>query len=198
MKLKIPTEPSKVFFTSDLHFNHENIIKYCDRPFNNEDEMNEMLIENYNKTVPYNGTCFILGDLSCCSKTKKEKLIYQIHRLNGDKHLILGNHDYYDDEFYLDYCGFKSVSHYLEVIVDKQLIILSHYPMLTWNHINNNSWMLYGHVHGTFNRVKDSVDKYISPLNEFVGKKTMDVGVDNNPNYSPYSYYEIKSLMDKL
>ena len=197
MKIRVTQDSSKVFFTSDLHFDHANIIEYCNRPFQNVDEMNDELIDKYNQKVPYDGVCFILGDL-CCNTKHREKLISQIQRLNGEKHLILGNHDYYDEDYYLNYCGFKSVNHYLEILVEKQLIILSHYPLLTWNHVHNNSWMLYGHVHGTFNRVKDSVDKYIVPINKFVGKKTMDVGVDSISTLAPYSYYEVKSIMDKL
>ena len=55
-------DPDKVFFTSDLHIGHKNIIEYSHRPFSNIEEMNETLIDNWNKTVPEDGIVFDLGD----------------------------------------------------------------------------------------------------------------------------------------
>ena len=78
------------FFTADTHFGHKNIIKYCNRPFASLDEMNETLIENWNKVVSLEDTVYILGDFAYCSKTSVEDFL---KRLNGEKHLISGNHE---------------------------------------------------------------------------------------------------------
>lgn len=59
---------NKVFFTSDCHFDHANIIKYCSRPFESADEMNRQLILNWNKVVQWDDTVFILGDFCFGSK----------------------------------------------------------------------------------------------------------------------------------
>ncbi len=197
MILKELSDPSKLFFTSDLHFDHFNIISFAQRPFKTENEMNEGIIRKFNSKVPEDGTTYILGDLYVSTKNP-ELLSSWIRRLNGKKHLILGNHDYFERDFYLDYCGFESVSQYLEIAVKKQIIVMSHYPMMSWNHIHCNAWMLYGHVHGTFNRVEDLIRNKIYPINNWVGSKTMDVGIDNNPNLEPFSYNEINTIMDKL
>lgn len=60
--LKLPYD--KVFFTSDTHFGHSNIIKYCNRPFKDKDEMNETLISNWNKVVPEDGIVIHCGDFA--------------------------------------------------------------------------------------------------------------------------------------
>lgn len=86
----------RVFFTSDFHFNHANIIKFCGRPFGSVGEMNEALIARFNETVGPSDTVYILGDLvmgkdlSCAA------------RLNGRKLLLMGNHDSLPPEAYED------------------------------------------------------------------------------------------------
>jgi calcineurin-like phosphoesterase family protein len=92
----MPHTTERVFFTSDLHFNHANIIKYCQRPFASVWVMNEALIKRFNETVGQSDTVYILGDLamgddlSCAA------------RLNGRKFLLLGNHDSLSPEAYED------------------------------------------------------------------------------------------------
>jgi len=75
-----------IYFTSDTHFDHENIIKYCNRPFKDVNHMNESMIENWNNTVNDTDTVMHLGDFSF----KSDKFI---NRLNGNITLIKGNHD---------------------------------------------------------------------------------------------------------
>jgi len=80
-----------IYFTSDLHLGHANVIRFQDRPFADVDEMNEALIANYNEVVGPDDTVYILGDVSnrCPGKQANE----MIARLNGHKILIMGNHD---------------------------------------------------------------------------------------------------------
>ena len=80
----------KVFFTSDTHFNHTNIIQYCQRPFKSTDEMNEAIIDNWNSVVGEEDTVFHLGDFCLGSSAEWNKIL---NRLNGKIYLILGNHD---------------------------------------------------------------------------------------------------------
>lgn len=93
---------SEVFMIGDTHFCHSNIIKYCDRPFNSTEEMNEKLIENWNKVVGKQDRVFMIGDFALCGK---EKIIEIGKRLKGKKILILGNHEgaslktYYEADF---------------------------------------------------------------------------------------------------
>ena len=90
-----------IYITSDTHFYHKNIIEYCNRPFSDVEEMNEVLIENWNNTVSKEDTVFHLGDFTMAEyiqgKSYAERYIHTatklIHRLNGKIILIKGNHD---------------------------------------------------------------------------------------------------------
>lgn len=78
-----------IYFTSDTHFHHKNIIKYCDRPFNDVYFMNRTLVNNWNKKVNESDTVYHLGDVGFSSNTHDT-----VKKLNGKKVLIMGNHDY--------------------------------------------------------------------------------------------------------
>ena len=78
-----------IFFTADTHFGHTNIIKYCNRPFNNVTEMDYIIKQQWNKRVKPEDTVFHLGDF--CFKNQNEKNIIQ--ELNGNIIFIKGNHD---------------------------------------------------------------------------------------------------------
>ena len=75
----------KVFFTADLHFGHNNIIKHCKRPFQSVDDMDDALIDNWNAVVSNKDTVYICGDVGMC---KPDKLLRILWRLNGAKHLV--------------------------------------------------------------------------------------------------------------
>lgn len=81
----------KIFFTSDTHFCHKNIISYAGRPFFSTEEMDKALIENWNSVVPEDGIVFHLGDF-CFGGNTQWKTIRK--KLNGKIYLILGNHDF--------------------------------------------------------------------------------------------------------
>lgn len=78
-----------IFITSDLHYGHKAVIDYCNRPYKDVDEMNLAITENWNKKVSKNDIIYVLGDFSLSPKYVEEFL----PKLNGEKHLILGNHD---------------------------------------------------------------------------------------------------------
>ena len=80
----------KTYFTSDLHLGHANVLNFCDRPWDNLDDMHEGLIKRYNSCVRKNDVCYFLGDVGMGNA---EQLKSIISRLNGKKILILGNHD---------------------------------------------------------------------------------------------------------
>lgn len=163
-----------IFFTSDTHFGHTNIIKYCDRPFSNVQEMDEFLITEWNKVVRPNDTIYHLGDF-CFSKNPDSILC----RLNGKKHLIIGNHD---NQKTIDSVFWESVGHYKEISFEKQFIVLCHYAMKVWNKSHRGAWHLYGHSHGTL------------PEDPF--SFSFDAGVDCH-DYKPISFEQIKERMNK-
>lgn len=174
------------FFTSDTHYGHANIIKYSNRPYKSVEEMNEALIANYNSRVKDTDTCYHLGDVAFLP-SGEIKQIWE--RLNGDKVLILGNHD--SKENFVGLPRTK-VFQYLEIRVSdptapngyngRQHIILLHYSMRVWNKSHRGTWQLYGHSHGT--------------LPDDPNLLSMDVGVDPQ-KYFPISYDEVKAHMAK-
>jgi calcineurin-like phosphoesterase family protein len=157
--------------------------------------MNEMLIKNWNDTV-YNNNCVvvIVGDLAMGGKSKAEKLISYLERMNGKKYLVPGNHDTYvmDKEFerYIKIMPPESVIRVKDPDAPKgrQKIIVSHYSHRVWEDSHHSSWMLYGHSHGSL------------PIDWSI--KSFDVGVDGTGDgrpglYRPYSYHEIKKMMER-
>lgn len=84
---------SKIFFSSDHHANHENIIKFCKRPFENTQEMNQELVRRWNEKVPKDGIVFHLGDFAWGGYNVWKNFREQ---LNGNIYLIKGNHKYFN------------------------------------------------------------------------------------------------------
>lgn len=162
-----------IWFTSDQHYNHANVIKYCSRPYCDVSAMNEALISNHNSLVSPRDIVFHIGDFSFANN-EKTKSVY--NRLNGTHHLIRGNHDGFNFKFTTD----QDIMELTVVDVDnnKQLIVLCHYAMRVWNKSHYGAWQLYGHSHGT-----------LPPIG-----KQHDVGVDNN-NYFPVSFVQLQDIM---
>src|SRR5689334_18837471 len=133
-----------VWFTSDTHFGHANVIKYCDRPFADASEMDEMMIVNWNAVVRPGDHVYHLGDFSFHRDGTSTKIV---RRLMGNIHLIRGNHD---SDAFIKECGsrFVSIKDLDEVKVDGTRIVMCHFPMLTWNKSHHGSWHLHGHCHG--------------------------------------------------
>ena len=137
----------KTWVTSDCHFGHGNIIKYCPstRPFVDANDMTVKMVTYWNELVSDDDTVYILGDV-CFGDVNKA--IETVSSLNGRKILIKGNHDgkFLKHKEFRD-C-FVSIHDYLEVEVNKTLVCLFHYPMKMWNKMHHGSVHLYGHVHG--------------------------------------------------
>lgn len=192
MKIHIKNiDKDKIFFTSDTHFFHNNIIKYTNRPFKNVNEMNEELIKRWNSVVPKDGIVFHLGDVSL---TAKEGDLHNIlSKLNGTKYLIVGNHEQNVLESELIMKHFEDIVDLAEITIKdeeitygKQQIVMCHYPMVVWNGSHRGSWQLFGHVHGMLSN-KGVIQHPVT---------SMDVGVDCH-NYTPISYQQVKEQITK-
>jgi calcineurin-like phosphoesterase family protein len=171
----------KTFFTADTHFHHFNIIKYCNRPFVDTVEMDNAIIDNWNSLVGKDDLVYHLGDF-CFGKRDCEFDFY-FNKLNGKICFIEGNHD---SLAFKNKHKFFSYRNYHEIKINNQLIILCHYPMMTWRNKHHGSFMLHGHCH--YNLPATRKDSNYG--------KILDVGVDGN-NFKPYSFEEIKSILDK-
>lgn len=166
-----------IWFTSDTHFGHENVIKFCNRPFRDVDHMNSELILRWNEKVKNGDQIYHLGDFSFMKKPETEKLL---SRLKGQIFLVRGNHDHKDTRGIKSFAWVKDY-HEIKVEIDgqKQLIVLSHYPILSWHNRHYGAWHLHGHCHGS---LPDE------------GVRRIDVGCDVY-GYSPVSLDEINNIM---
>lgn len=177
---------SEIYWTSDLHFFHDNVIKFCNRPHSNVEEMNEFIIERWNSQVKPGDVVWQLGDF-CFSNDKATKIHNLFKRLNGNIGCIIGNHCKEKD-----FHGMKQhfggrvlyVGHYKEISVNKQRVCMSHFPMIDHHNCKYGSWMTHGHQHSTYQ----------------VEGKVLDVGWDSAfqklGEYRLWTFDDIKEFMD--
>lgn len=164
-----------IFFTSDTHYFHTNIIKFSDRPFSSTAEMNETMVNRWNSLVTKKDIVYHLGDFSMGNSKMTNEILYA---LNGTIRLVRGNHDKAIKGQMLK--RFDWVKDYYEAKgPDGRKIVLCHYAFQVWNKSHYGSWHLHGHSHG-------SLAKW--------NVKRIDVGVDTNKFY-PYSMDKIEQLM---
>lgn len=166
----------KIYYTADTHFYHENIIKYCDRPFSNAYHMNSVMITRWNEVVQPGDLVVHLGDFGLASFEPLKNILSQ---LNGCKILVMGNHDR-KTVTKLAQMGFIKVfktSYTVDVIQDPPLL-LSHRPakQLEKGYVN-----LCGHKHGAWTTKDFSIN----------------VGVDVH-GFRPISLEEIKMMIPEL
>lgn len=146
---KLNTQDQDIWITSDLHFWHKNVMKFCSdtRPWESIEDMHEALINDWNSKVKPDDIIFHLGDFSFKGKEATEEILSQ---LNGKKIMVLGNHDkVLRNSVKKGTFGIVDIVDYLEIKVDGVKICMSHFPFLDWNGKQNKSVMLHGHLHGT-------------------------------------------------
>jgi calcineurin-like phosphoesterase family protein len=160
------------WFTSDTHFGHFNIIRYCNRPFKTADEMDETIITNWNSLIQPNDEVYHLGDFSFWDANK------YLDKLNGKIHIIWGNHDKQARQVkhrFVSYGDLKTID------IENTPIVLCHFSMRVWPKSHHGAYHLFGHSHNT-----------LTPY-----CKSFDVGVDTH-NFFPWSWEEIKQKMNTL
>lgn len=194
-----------MFFTSDTHFGHPNVIIYDRRPFKAAncscipktdtergrgcracaDLMDSVIIDNWNSVVGPKDDVWHLGDF--CYRNEKPAEWY-LKQLKGRIHIIFGNHDKEAKLIagkFASYYGSlskekgPSYSCAVELKFNHQLIIMSHYSARTWLSSHRGAWHLFGHSHGSLPNMN----------------KSMDVGV-NSHGYAPVSFDKVKAYMD--
>lgn len=188
----------KTWFTSDLHFGHKNLLRLGKgRPFETIEEHDQALIDNWNKRVAKGDVVYVLGDVSL--RGDIDFLRERLSKLNGAKHLIIGNHDRAKEHAcLLNENIWQSMRPYLRLKTqlatgEKVVCILSHYPILEFDGAYRSYVLhLYGHIHDIV-----SYDDIYKKL----GFRAIHVGVDTN-NFMPISLDEAwnKSniLLEKL
>lgn len=180
-------DEDNIHFVSDLHFLHRNIIKYNREYCDNVDEMNELIVKEWNAVVKPNDLVFDLGDLSMGSMKLAKSLLI---RLNGFIVHLKGNHNgpkeyefFAEDnpkQLFLD-------SPYLMTVLNGLKIVMCHYPLVSWDDMHKGSIHLYGHCHGSLG-IADKLGK------------SLDVGIDNTYNriqqLRPISLAEVRAYME--
>lgn len=170
---------SKIWFTSDNHHMHRNIISYCDRPWTFETQTEE-LIKRWNKVVGFQDTVYHLGDFVFAGPTRFNAVVEIIKQLNGHITFIRGNHC---DKRLWQMIEDANITHvveicdYKEISVDGTKVCMFHFPQVTWNCAHHGAYHLFGHTHGSYKGLG----------------KSMDVGVDCHPNKQPFSWQEVKA-----
>lgn len=155
----------KTYITSDLHFGHSNIMKFCPvtrARFNNDVEyMNEAMIKEWNEIVEAEDTIYILGDVAFMPATKAALIL---KRLNGRKILIEGNHDRKALKDLNFQKAFAEVHKYLDIVYNGTKCVMFHYPIAEWDQMHRGSVHFHGHLHGNPNGLD--------------GYRALDVGMD--------------------
>lgn len=171
-----------IFYIGDMHLGHKNVIEYDGRPFSTIDEMDKVLIENWNRKVNDEDHVYIIGDFVYRSGYKSS---YYLKQLKGHKHLIVGNHDLctLEDENAMTY--FESVEKLGYVNDDGRKVVMCHYPLAEWKGCRrekNPSYHVYSHIHNRHNEISRFMDRRENALN---------VGCMIN-NYEPCTLEELE------
>lgn len=174
-----------VYFTSDLHFYHENIIRRINRPYQNVEKMNQDLVKKWNEKISPSDEVYILGDFTMKGSQLATEILYQ---LKGKKHLVRGNHDGFVDSQKFDKTLFCSIQDYAEIVCNNVQFVLFHYPLLDWNGMFRGSIALHGHQHNhedyNYHNLQSKIRRY-------------DVGVDAN-HMAPVSAEQIISFFSDI
>ena len=151
-----------VWFTADTHFNHDSMVTKGWRPFSSREEMNETLVERWNNVVGPKDQVWHLGDWGMGSDFGH---LFFLRRLNGEKHLVTGNHDKpwpgnrdaHKHQARWMRCGFESVQSFARRKVGGKRVLLSHFPYAgdhtevdrynEYRLTDTGMWLLHGHVH---------------------------------------------------
>lgn len=143
------------WITSDTHFGHDNIRRYCARPFASAEEMDAALISRWNSVVRTNDTIYHLGDF-----TLKKSADEYLDRLNGRILFIPGSHDCWLKKIDLNkYMGkLEILPLYQSIKVHGKRVILCHYPLASWEASSHGSLHFHGHSHGNMESIPNRFD----------------------------------------
>jgi calcineurin-like phosphoesterase family protein len=154
-----------IWVTSDLHFGHKNIMKFCpvtrSRFKDDVEVMNNTMRREWNELISPTDTVYILGDVAFMSGSESGRMVNSLH---GIKILIEGNHDRKNllDATFRN--SFAEIHKYLDITYEGTRVVMFHYPILEWDQMHRGAVHLHGHVHGK-----------VSGLERF---RARDVGMD--------------------
>ena len=182
-----------IYFTGDSHFGHwttddRNIIKYCNRPFDSIEEMDEALIVAWNEVVGLNDTVYHLGDFTLGDEGVAKRYFI---RLNGRVY-ILGNRFHHDKRWLRANTIYWTKTDSVTILppihtmkIDDLFIVLCHFPFAIWPRRHYSAVHLHAHSHSNYQGEG----------------KILDVGVDNVNRiwgaYRPVSLDEVREYTEE-
>ena len=139
-----------IYFIADTHFGHEAAIEFSNRPFRDAAEMNFVMMANWNARVKPDDDIYIVGDFwfQGGHRYNHEVAMDFIRKLNGNKYLVIGNHDKRPLSYPEFSNEFVDIADIMKIKHDGQRVILCHYPMLEWEGGRREAWHIHGHIHG--------------------------------------------------
>jgi calcineurin-like phosphoesterase family protein len=168
-----------IWFGSDLHFNHDKVLEYCNRPFATIEEMNESFYKELDDKIKEGDTVYLLGDIVMY---RHKEALQRIRGHQRNIHLIVGNHDNSKEVLKGKY--WASISYYEEIKINDKKIVLFHYPIECWNAKSHGSIHLHGHTHNNLSHPISKIDN------------RMDVGYDATHSLL-ISYEEVLEHLNK-
>lgn len=163
------------YYIADTHFGHSNVISFDKRPFSSADEMDRIMLANWNSRITDNDDVYIIGDFVYRAD---KNVAWYCNRLHGKKHLILGNHDKLTDD---DRKYFVSVDKMLHITDGSNQICACHFPIAEWNGFRKGHYHIYAHIHNK----KDDTYEFMSKR-----ERALNAGCMIN-NYMPVTFQEL-------
>ena len=151
-----------IYYISDLHFGHAKVIEMDRRPFSGIEEMDEALIRLWNERVSEQDEVYILGDFAYRNGYAAG---WYLSRLNGQKHLVIGNHDRHTLRDESAMRCFLSVEKMTHVVDQGRNVSLCHFPIAEWNGKRHGGYHVFGHLHGRRDEVYQFMSRYDRALN---------------------------------
>ena len=199
--VKVDAKNHEVLFWGCMHYGHDpnwDVPLWKRRGFNCCAEHDEALVRNWNSKATNKTTGFLLGD-TMFGYGGEQKFKMLLNRLSFNQlYVMSGNHaagwsqtfkEIDSNVLCIDDKQVVFVPNYLEAMVNGQLIVMCHYPVLSWNAAGKGSWMLFSHVHGSL------VNSALGRLYLNNGGKTLEVSVEASVH--PFTYAEVAAAMRK-
>ena len=168
-----------IYYVGDLHFGHQSAIKFDNRPFSSVEEMDQILIELWNKKIGNKDLVYVVGDFAY---RNTKSFDWYLKQLKGKKYLIIGNHDnkLLKDSTAISY--FEGVDKMCHVKDDGKNICICHYPLAEWNGMYHGTYHVYGHIHNSTN----ATFQFMRTLD-----RALNCGVAIN-GYAPVTFQEME------
>lgn len=172
-----------------MHFGDLRVFNKCSRPFSSLDELEFVITKKWNNKVKNDDTVFVLGDLAEDNYTN---VIEILKKLNGKKHLLIGNHDLKMLE-QIEHSGVFESIEFMRLIDDNgRKVCLCHYPVMDWMEFSRGGYHVYGHIH---NKTASNSPAYTQIKDYFKDKPAYNAGVDVT-NFEPVSLDEMIQLKE--